>query len=95
MNIYITEEKRHEYFNHWAYVNFVEAPRSRPKVLTAAKCKDVRFDIWNDNDGFWLPLLKYGIEYQTPEMMAEERGQQYSEMMELMSDMMVNAAALI
>lgn len=64
----ITEEKRHEYWNHFVAVLYVY--RSRHPNITGPRLKKIKPAIWADED-FWFDIIhRHNGMKQTPEQMA-------------------------
>ena len=84
MFLLLTDEKRHEYWNHWCEANFVSQRPLLPKSVTAAKLMRVKEEIWRD-EIFWGGLMPFGIELLTVELLSEQEQELYSMMMDRMT----------
>jgi len=71
----ITEEKKHEYWNHFVARMFVEGPKY-PKV-TGPRLRKIKPVIWKDKD-FWGDILvRHDGMHNPPEHLAKHRPADY------------------
>ena len=90
MKVFNDDRTANAYCDHWIKVNFLLYTRNRPKILTATRTIQAIEYVWND-ESFWLPLLKMGIEWQSPEEMGEVMPNQYTRMMARFTSGLVDA----
>jgi hypothetical protein len=68
--VYISEDKKHEYWNHFVTDAFT-TPRGLPTEVTGARLRKIKPKIWNDLD-FWQDIiLRHGGAKVTPEQMQQ------------------------